>query len=1134
MTIKLQFDNSITNGTLIEFNETYASSDIQLKSIQPSTTNTTGTVTGRVQQSVTGKNSTLRPQIQLTTTESVTNIQTVLTIQHPRVQNSTQYQVSIRPPGGDNGSRTKIASYRVRPVGDDSRSGLTGEFDRRDGSGLVYQDATVYQGESDIEFRGALEPPLRGVSGSAEGYLFAPPVPTDAPTGIYSSDGTNDTATVRVQTPEMNTLRVENTEGIDISGGTAYPETTKTLTVTAQSNFEDAEQIELTVRNDNDVDITEEIIDTARTRPETPDGDPPLRFAVQSNERENTKTQLTYRFLNADDTTSLEPSILNSRQSQSSSTVQPQSNDPSIRSASAPMPTQIIDSVSPERSLNQTEVDTGASVEVTVTGVVDNSGRISFEESFSPAITGAGADVEIDSVTSSSGSVSTITSGATENGIAVAAEASPGNSVTVTYTIQVGQSDATYRIGGSVTTGSETINYDDTGLTVGSGGNTEVTSNGKVSWELDLSEIDTQSLSISVSGSDDFTNEASTASTTVRISDTPASLQLGTSRPARGQDLELSVTNGAYGSTHIVIIPVSDLNPVLDVTEYDGVFRDVGTTRTTGIITQSGEQATGTPDKNANPIAVFARVQIDSDDGVGRTQLRTQLLADETTIELLDNPDPTSVTNTGRSIDTIQTSVVDASTTLTAPDTYATQSETMIKGDVTAGVDTVIMYVETDAGFEQIDLDDQSNGKITGTSVSGESFSHDVTLSRGDGPGNVILSRPGTYQVALRAKASVRSDYDGDIPTIISKPAMLSGKTSTQKLVVRDTAITLDRPGLDGAIATTEPSITLQGTVEGRENALIVAIGDRGAIETVQVEGPNFSDVEMSIDDFARGTVTVHAISAGRDGQVGDGNLDESRITKSSLSPLDRFARYLLAVADTGKTGKQLRSILLSETDLDTASDDPIVMRELLVTEPKVTINSPPRNQSITDDTIQARGTTNIRADNERIEIDLRKRGRVKADANVKNWDEASWNVTISIPDNVSGRHTLTADTENAPMSGKQIVIKRASQSTGGSTSITSTTTSSVLIKGNGDNQTGTETNQKEITPVVVDSTETPAETSGAETNASETVDVRTTHSTQKSNATASTPRALPGFTGSTVIIVFILILVCLRTQFRR
>nr|AKY04230.1 hypothetical protein [uncultured haloarchaeon] len=1127
-TITLQFDTQIATGTLIEFDESYSPDDIQIESLRPTRTNATGAVTGRVQQSSGGGNDTSRPQIRLTPTGSVKDIETVLTIQHPRVQNDTQYQLIACPPATENETesnnelKTTLVSYTVRPVGDDRRSGLTSEFDRLDGSGFVYQNATVYQGEADIEFRGALDPPLRGISGNTDGKLLSPPIPTDAPTGAYSSDGTNETAAIRVQTPKMNTLRVENAEDVDISGGRVYPETTDTLTVTAQSNFEDAEEIELTVRNSDNLDITEEIIDTARARPETPNGNPPIQAALQSNpnrERQLYSHQDRFQFLTAEKTAS-------------SSTYQFNANYPSIKSttlapsspflsptiaASTPTLAQTTGSITPKREITQTKVDTGKSVEVTLTGIVDDDGGILFEEAFSPAITGANTNVEINNVASSAGSFTTVVKGATSEGVVVVLTNAPsGEIITVTYTIQVGQSDATYRISGSVTGKNTEKVYDETALVVGSGGNTEVTSNGKVSWELDLSTIETDSLAISVSGSDDFTSQESTASTNIGISYASASLQPGTSRPARGQTLGLSITNSAYGRTHAVIIPVSDLRSTVDANEYDEVFRNVGTTQTTGIITRSGEQVTGRPNKNVDPIAVFAQLEIDSDDGVGKTQVRTGLLSDTTTIELLDSSDPTRIATTGRSIDTVDLSVIDASTTLTAPETYTTQSETTIKGDISSGVDTVVMYVETNAGFEQIDLDDQSNGDVSGTSVSGESFSHELTLSRGDGPGNEVLSLPGTYQVVIRAKASLLSDQNDDIPEVISKPAMLSGETSTQRLVVQDTAITLDRPGLDGSIATTESLVTLSGTAEGQEEALIIAIGDRGEIETAQVDGPNFSDVDMRIGDFASGIVTVYALSAGRDGEIGDGTLNEDRIGTLSSSPLDELTQHLSTIAESGASGKQLRAILHSETDLDTASDDPVVMRELLVSDPEITIEHPTRNQSIADDTIQVRGTTNIRSENAQIEVDLRQRGNITADAYIRQWNESSWNTTISIPNNASGQYALTADIGRTAV-GRRIMIQDSSGTTSNSlsTDANALTTPSVAGDGSGEETTQAEQVQRESTTLTPNANKTPvdiAKTSHDDNPSSTgntTLDSNMTTSTEAQTNTSASTRTL-------------------------
>jgi major cell surface glycoprotein (TIGR04216 family) len=1002
-TIKLQFDSPIVNGTTIEFNKTYTPDNIQIQSVQTRTENATGSVTGDVTESIINNES--HPEIRLTTTGDIQAVRLILAIEHSERQADadTIYQINVRPPETNGGVKTTVASYSVRPIGDDRRSGRTGEFDRATGSGFIYSNATVYQGEADIEFRGALRPPLRGISGDAEGYLLAPPIAGDIPTGIYSSDGTNQTATVRVQTPKINTLRVENSEDIDVSGGIVYPETTDTLKVTAQSNFEDAEEIELTVRNADNLDITNEVIDTARARPETPGGNPPVQA--------NLEPSMTASLMDADhlaesDNGFSKTIIQRSELSQSPHMGSETNINDSITA-------QTTGSATSQRSINQSEVDPGGSVKVTLTGKVGANGRITFAETFSPEVSNA----KINSVTSSTGSIIPIVSIATEERVTVSAGDLPsGETITVTYTIQVGPSDETYLIEGSVTALNRNIEYADTQFIAGSGGNTEVTSDGKVTWGIDLDTIETSSISISVSGVDDLVDKQATASADVAISHESASITPETRQPIQGQNLKLSVNHAAYGSNYLVVIPIDDLRSTLTKDAYNNVFRSVGTTRAKGIITQSGDQIVGTIPEESNPAAVFAELRSDPDSGVGTTEVRTQTLAEDSEINvaLLYQNDPADFVTTGHSADNIDISVADPSVELTGPDTYRTQSETTIKGSITPGVDTVIMYVETNSGFEQVDLDSQVDQKVAGTAVSGESFSHDVRLSHGDGPGNEIISIPGTYNVALRAKTSLPSDNNEEVPTTISKPEILTGTIGLQTLVVQDTAITLDSPGLNGSIATTEPFVRLDGTAKGRETALIVGIGDRGSVETVQVDGPNFSDVNLPINTFANGNVRIYALSAGRDGQIGDGEIeiDSNRSGTSSVSSIDGFQRYIETIAGTDATSEQLQAIVRNETEFDTGSDDVVVTRELLVTTPRIVIQTPASGQSITGDTIQVRGTTNIRPQDSRIEVSLKKRGNVTTDVRTSQWKTASWNATISVPPNASGQYALTADVD--------------------------------------------------------------------------------------------------------------------------
>ena len=1024
-TIELQSQNPIANGTAVVFNETYVPADIQIQSIETRAANTTGSVTGSVTQSLIDNES--RPEVRLTTIGDIREVRLILKIEHPEGDTDTIYQVGIRPPGADGGARKEVADYGIRPIGDDDRSGRTEEFNRAEGSGFVYPNATVYQGEADIEFRGALEPPLRRIGGDTEGSLLKPPIADDTPTGLYSSDGTDRTAAVRVQTPKMNTLRVENSEDIDVSGGTVYPEATDVLEVTAQSNFEDAEEIELTVRNNNNLDITDEVIDTTRARPETPSGNPP----VQTNPESSItilRAGVGQEINSQAKTTALATQKSNIKQS-------PQTEVNS--SITYPTTAQTTGSVTPKRSLDQTTIDPGGTAEVTLTGVVGANGRITFAEKFTPTV----VNTRINSISSPTGSVDPLLSLATEETVTVVADdLPPGEVVTLTYTIQVGPSDETYLIEGSVTATGQNVEYADTRLIVGSGGNTELTSNGKVTWELDLDAIETSSVSISVSGVDDLTGDKATANTNVAISHESVSLMSETKQPVRGQNVELSVQNGVHGSRYSIVILTDDLrSTVADVS--NNVFRSAGTTQTTGVITQSGDQITGAIPEDIDPAAVFATVRVDPDTGIGTTEVRTQALTESSTIEILDKNTPADFVTTGRSAGSTDISVVNPSITLTGPDTYRTQSETTLTGTITPGVETAIMYVKTTSGFERVDLDSQTNQKTVGTSVSGESFSHDVTLSDGDGPGNEILSVPGTYKVTMRTKASLLSDHDGEIPATISKPEMVSEDTQLQTLSVRDTAVTLGRPGLNGSIATTESSVRLDGTAEGRETALIIGIGNRGSVETTQVDGPNFSDVTLPIDNFANGIVKIYAISVGRDGQIGDGEIGTTRNSTQSLSSLDLLQRHIQTTAETDADSKQLQEIIRNETDLDTGSDDAVITRELLVTNPEISIQTPTPGQSITDNTIQVRGRTNIRPVDSRIEVTLETRSNVIDNVYISQWETASWNTTISVPATASGRHIITASIDSK-QTANQVMLANATRNTATAKSASVNTTS--------------------------------------------------------------------------------------------
>ena len=140
--------------------------------------------------------------------------------------------------------------------------GGSGPFDTADGAGVILEGAVVYQGEDDIEFGGNLSSSLTGVSGDAEGQVLSPPIPTDQTAGIYSNDGTTGSPRVTVDRPRITDFDVDNQNGQDISGGSVSQANADELTVVADYNFNTAEDLEVTVEDEDGLDITADVTDT--------------------------------------------------------------------------------------------------------------------------------------------------------------------------------------------------------------------------------------------------------------------------------------------------------------------------------------------------------------------------------------------------------------------------------------------------------------------------------------------------------------------------------------------------------------------------------------------------------------------------------------------------------------------------------------------------------------------------------------------------------------------------------------------------------------------------------------------------------------------------------------------------------
>ena len=144
-----------------------------------------------------------------------------------------------------------------------------------DVDGDVGNGATIFQGEEDITFRDGnfdeVGPAtLERTAGDNEGVTLSFPIPNDQADGSYP-DGSGFSVTV--QEPRVTTLEVQNNGENDVSGGILESDQDD-ASVLVEYNYEEAENIELTVEDENGVDVTGEALDAGEADNKNADSPP--------------------------------------------------------------------------------------------------------------------------------------------------------------------------------------------------------------------------------------------------------------------------------------------------------------------------------------------------------------------------------------------------------------------------------------------------------------------------------------------------------------------------------------------------------------------------------------------------------------------------------------------------------------------------------------------------------------------------------------------------------------------------------------------------------------------------------------------------------------------------------------------
>ncbi|ESS06421.1 MAG: hypothetical protein A07HB70_01140 [uncultured archaeon A07HB70] len=240
-------------------------------------------------------------------------------------------------------------------------------------------------------------------------------------------------------------------------------------------------------------------------------------------------------------------------------------------------------------------------------------------------------------------------------------------------------------------------------------------------------------------------------------------------------------------------------------------------------------------------------------------------------------------------------------------------------GNATAGVDRVAVYARNSDDYELVLIDGDRSVPVD---VDGDFEAEEVALSRDDGPGNEILSLPGSYRIGVIAAVDADLDGDGDADDRLTTSEFSSATSDQRSLRVVEQSLSVSFPSVvDGEITTEDGAVDVNGSAPGSESVLFFAVGERGNIVTQEIgvdDDASIDEDDVPISGLSDGDVTLYVVSAGRDGQVGDGDLPGS-----TDATIDGFEDYLQnELGSRSLTASQANSVIRSESVDDTASDD--------------------------------------------------------------------------------------------------------------------------------------------------------------------------------------------------------------------
>jgi major cell surface glycoprotein (TIGR04216 family) len=167
----------------------------------------------------------------------------------------------------------------------------------------------------------------------------------------------------------------------------------------------------------------------------------------------------------------------------------------------------------------------------------------------------------------------------------------------------------------------------------------------------------------------------------------------------------------------------------------------------------------------------------------------------------------------------------------------------------------------------------------------------------------------------------------------------------------------------------------------------------------------------------------LHVFSPGRDGQIGDGDINGNAATD-----LDDLQAYLdeersgpsfTSLESQSLTGGQIRSSIAAETTGDTASDDQLISRTVRLVDARSDVanvygggrEATGVNPVAVGETMVVEGRTNLQPDDNTITVELSDGDTTVALASTETWGtDGRWTVELDTADAATGTYTLQTD----------------------------------------------------------------------------------------------------------------------------